>query len=94
MVKFQKQLEGQLVPEWREAHCNYKQLKRQVKRIKEHYNLVDAASLSAGENSVPTTHSPDILKSLGSPLAAFSGRRFLWANVDHIMVPVHRSCHL
>ncbi|EFJ19035.1 hypothetical protein SELMODRAFT_419761 [Selaginella moellendorffii] len=34
MVKFQKQLEGQLVPEWRVKYCDYKQLKKVVKRIK------------------------------------------------------------
>lgn len=93
MVKFQKQLEGQLVPEWREAYCNYKQLKRNVKRIKEHYELVDA-TLSV--DKLPT-NSLDVLKSLGTPLAALSGRlvnspRLLFANVDHIMV--HPSFHL
>ena len=34
MVKFGKQLERELVPEWREAYCTYKDLKRDVKRIK------------------------------------------------------------
>ncbi|EFJ05125.1 hypothetical protein SELMODRAFT_431864 [Selaginella moellendorffii] len=34
MVKFQKQLEGQLVPEWWVKYCDYKQLKKVVKRIK------------------------------------------------------------
>lgn len=35
MVKFAKQLEGSLVPEWKDAYCNYKELKRDVRRIKE-----------------------------------------------------------
>jgi SPX domain protein involved in polyphosphate accumulation len=35
MVKFSKQLEGSLVPEWKGAYCNYKQLKRDVNRIKQ-----------------------------------------------------------
>ncbi|KAH9305024.1 hypothetical protein KI387_009428, partial [Taxus chinensis] len=35
MVKFQKQLEGQLVPEWRNAYVNYKQLKKDVKQIRQ-----------------------------------------------------------
>ncbi|KAG0563848.1 hypothetical protein KC19_8G064200 [Ceratodon purpureus] len=34
MVKFAKQLEGSLVPEWKGAYCNYKELKRDVNRIK------------------------------------------------------------
>jgi hypothetical protein len=35
MVKFQKQLEGQLVPEWRNAYVNYKQLKKVVRQIRQ-----------------------------------------------------------
>ncbi|KAM6544505.1 hypothetical protein CsatB_025241 [Cannabis sativa] len=34
MVKFSKELEAQLIPEWREAFVNYWHLKKQVKKIK------------------------------------------------------------
>ncbi|KAL5542310.1 hypothetical protein UlMin_010020 [Ulmus minor] len=34
MVKFSKELEAQLIPEWREAFVNYWQLKKQIKKIK------------------------------------------------------------
>ncbi|KAL2506568.1 Phosphate transporter PHO1 [Abeliophyllum distichum] len=34
MVKFSKELEAQLIPEWKDAFVNYWQLKKQVKRIK------------------------------------------------------------
>lgn len=34
MVKFSKELEAQLIPEWKEAFVNYRQLKKQIKRIK------------------------------------------------------------
>ncbi|KAL8481102.1 hypothetical protein ACS0TY_027586 [Phlomoides rotata] len=34
MVKFSKELEAQLIPEWKDAFVNYCQLKRQVKKIK------------------------------------------------------------
>ncbi|KAJ0966511.1 hypothetical protein J5N97_023428 [Dioscorea zingiberensis] len=34
MVKFSRQLEGQLIPEWKEAFVNYRQLKKLVKKIK------------------------------------------------------------
>ncbi|WCJ24081.1 Phosphate transporter PHO1 [Euphorbia peplus] len=34
MVKFSKQLEAQLIPEWKEAFVNYWQLKKQVKKVK------------------------------------------------------------
>lgn len=35
MVKFAKQLETSLVPEWKDAYCNYKALKRDVKKVKD-----------------------------------------------------------
>lgn len=34
MVKFSKELEAQLIPEWKEAFVNYWDLKKQIKRIK------------------------------------------------------------
>ncbi|KAL2506567.1 Phosphate transporter PHO1 [Abeliophyllum distichum] len=34
MVKFSKELEAQLIPEWKDAFVNYRQLKKHVKRIK------------------------------------------------------------
>ncbi|KAL9364218.1 hypothetical protein Peur_042091 [Populus x canadensis] len=34
MVKFSKELEAQLIPEWKEAFVNYWQLKKQIKKIK------------------------------------------------------------
>lgn len=34
MVKFSKELEGQLIPEWRDAYLNYRELKRHIKKIK------------------------------------------------------------
>lgn len=34
MVKFSKQFEGQLVPEWKEAFVDYWQLKKDLKKIR------------------------------------------------------------
>ncbi|KAG6732486.1 hypothetical protein I3842_01G180700 [Carya illinoinensis] len=34
MVKFSKELEGQLIPEWRDGYMNYRELKRHIKKIK------------------------------------------------------------
>ncbi|KAG6766247.1 hypothetical protein NC652_021800 [Populus alba x Populus x berolinensis] len=34
MVKFSRELEAQLIPEWKEAFVNYWQLKKQIKKIK------------------------------------------------------------
>ncbi|XP_058101549.1 phosphate transporter PHO1-like isoform X1 [Magnolia sinica] len=36
MVKFSKELEARLIPEWKEAFVNYWQLKKNIKRIKIH----------------------------------------------------------
>lgn len=40
MVKFSKQFEGQLVPEWKEAFVDYWKLKKELKKI----NLQNAES--------------------------------------------------
>ena len=34
MVKFSKELEAQLIPEWKDAFVNYWQLKKQIKKMK------------------------------------------------------------
>lgn len=34
MVKFSRELEAQLIPEWKEAFVNYKHLKKHIKKIK------------------------------------------------------------
>ncbi|KAK4786638.1 hypothetical protein SAY86_010471 [Trapa natans] len=34
MVKFSKELEAQLIPEWKDAFVNYRQLKKHIKKIK------------------------------------------------------------
>lgn len=36
MVKFAKELQSQLVPEWQEAYCNYDELKKDLIRIRQH----------------------------------------------------------
>ena len=33
MVKFSKQFEGQLIPEWKEAFVDYWQLKKNLKKV-------------------------------------------------------------
>ncbi|CAM6021946.1 unnamed protein product [Sphagnum balticum] len=46
MVKFCEQLEGQLVPEWKDVYCNYKELKKDVKRIKEGHLQLNVGSMT------------------------------------------------
>uniref|UniRef100_A0A0D9WQ09 Uncharacterized protein n=1 Tax=Leersia perrieri TaxID=77586 RepID=A0A0D9WQ09_9ORYZ len=49
MVKFSKQFEGQLVPEWKEAFVDYWQLKKDIKKLQ----AVEAA-VTAVESSLPS----------------------------------------
>lgn len=41
MVKFTKQFEGQLVPEWKDAFVDYSQLKKDLKKIHLFTNRVE-----------------------------------------------------
>ncbi|KAF0904507.1 hypothetical protein E2562_035066, partial [Oryza meyeriana var. granulata] len=51
MVKFSKQFEGQLVPEWKEAFVDYWQLKKDIKRLQ-------GAEAAAAETAVTAAASP------------------------------------
>ncbi|WOK93449.1 hypothetical protein Cni_G02146 [Canna indica] len=44
MVKFSKQFQAQLVPEWKEAFVDYWQLKKDLKRMQVHTKLMNSAS--------------------------------------------------
>ncbi|KAG0558028.1 hypothetical protein KC19_11G174000, partial [Ceratodon purpureus] len=69
MVKFSKQLEGSLVPEWKGAYCNYKVLKRDVNRIKQdRLRLQSSAPRSSFEGHLRSLGSISGLHSLGSHL--------------------------
>ncbi|GLJ12485.1 hypothetical protein SUGI_0191930 [Cryptomeria japonica] len=51
MVKFSKQFEAQLVPEWKEAFVNYWQLKKEVKKIQK--NLMKQRAMDADHPASP-----------------------------------------
>lgn len=54
MVKFSKQFEGQLVPEWKEAFVDYWQLKKDLKKI--HFlNTDNNTSTKHQNNSLSNT---------------------------------------
>ena len=78
MVKFAKQLDLQLVPEWKGAYCQYKLLKKNLKKIK--------------QNPLDIPDGPGILTSnLGSPLdRGHSRRKSFWSHIDLIQVPYEK----
>lgn len=53
MVKFSKQLDGQLVPEWRAAYVTYKLLKKDLKHMKEVVEEQRAREMGTGSPSFP-----------------------------------------
>ncbi|KAK2994359.1 hypothetical protein RJ640_017871 [Escallonia rubra] len=79
MVKFSKQFEGQLVPEWKEAFVDYWQLKRDVKKI----HLLNS-------DNAPTRHHESPLNStFFSSLKKFS--LFGHQHRDHRVIQVHKK---
>jgi hypothetical protein len=50
MVKFTKQFEGQLVPEWKHAFVDYCTLKKGVKRMEQHALLHDHCMQETNDN--------------------------------------------
>ncbi|KAL3700359.1 hypothetical protein R1sor_018381 [Riccia sorocarpa] len=95
MVKFQKQLAGQIVPEWKEGYCDYKRLKKDVKRIKE-WMEIDRMHMDDNNNTGPAAVKPleliDRSKSFARPLVSISDKlvnnsRFFWVEkLDNITV--------
>ncbi|KAG0606207.1 hypothetical protein M758_9G122400 [Ceratodon purpureus] len=62
MVKFSKELQSQLVPEWQEAYCAYAELKNDLKRIQQHRTM--------GPTYTRSGTSLGILRSIASTKAA------------------------
>ncbi|KAL0927597.1 hypothetical protein M5K25_001783 [Dendrobium thyrsiflorum] len=55
MVKFSRELEAQLIPEWKDAFVNYRQLKKQVKKIKiSLHPRLDSDASTAGDEEIPS----------------------------------------
>jgi xenotropic and polytropic retrovirus receptor 1 len=64
MVKFSKELEAQLIPEWKDAFVNYWQLKKHVKKIK----------LSRTLKHAPESSSCEFGRSIFSPVRLFAAK--------------------
>ncbi|GMJ05721.1 hypothetical protein like AT1G68740 [Hibiscus trionum] len=78
MVKFSKQFEGQLVPEWKEAFVDYRQLKTDLKKIR----ILNTAATNAHQ----TTSFPDKLLSSIRKSSLFGHHR----RSDHGVIQVHK----
>lgn len=66
MVKFEQQLQAELVPEWQDAYCSYAELKGDIKRIKQQ-------NRGMGPSNYSRTGSLGLLKSLASFKPGLSG---------------------
>lgn len=81
MVKFSKQFEGQLVPEWKEAFVDYWQLKKDLKKVN-HLNP---------QNTPTKKEKPSLSTTILSPFRKFS----VWGHehTDHgvIQAPISLS---
>ncbi|OAY84913.1 Phosphate transporter PHO1-3 [Ananas comosus] len=85
MVKFSKQFEGQLIPEWKEAFVDYWQLKKDIKKIQP----LEAPPNTIGTINKPITK-PSIAQRLISPLhklPLFSSH----GHKDHGVIQVHKK---
>ncbi|XVE53384.1 hypothetical protein DITRI_Ditri02bG0200000 [Diplodiscus trichospermus] len=78
MVKFSKQFEGQLVPEWKEAFVDYWQLKKDLKKI----------HLFNNNNTAPNTQTTSLANNILSSIRKFHlfGRQ----SRDHGVIQVHK----
>ncbi|GLT91724.1 hypothetical protein SLE2022_095980 [Rubroshorea leprosula] len=82
MVKFSKQFEGQLVPEWKEAFVDYWQLKKDLKKIQ---HLLNA-------NNTPTPPKKEHT-SLANTLISLAGKFSIFhpKQRDHGAIHVHKK---
>ncbi|EOY02189.1 EXS family protein [Theobroma cacao] len=80
MVKFSKQFEGQLVPEWKEAFVDYWQLKMDLKKI----HLLNTTNSNTASNTQTTSLANNLLSSIGN-FSCFGRQRR-----DHGVIQVHK----
>ncbi|KAJ3694343.1 hypothetical protein LUZ60_009823 [Juncus effusus] len=80
MVKFSKQFEAQLVPEWKEAFVDYWQLKKDLKRMQ-----INGENQGGSQNR---DSEPSLLQKLFKKRVLFFGSN---GNRDHGAIQVHRK---
>ncbi|KAL2347458.1 hypothetical protein Fmac_001458 [Flemingia macrophylla] len=79
MVKFSKQFEGQLIPEWKEAFVDYWQLKKDLKKV----------HLFNNTNKTPNNSSTSLPKYIFSSIRNYS--LFAHQRIEHGPIQVHRK---
>uniref|UniRef100_A0A6N2LSH4 SPX domain-containing protein n=1 Tax=Salix viminalis TaxID=40686 RepID=A0A6N2LSH4_SALVM len=84
MVKFSKQFEGQLVPEWKEAFVDYWQLKKDLKKI--HLLNYDNSKNTLIKNNHHNSLSSDFLSSLKGGFSLFGHQ-----HKDREAIHVHKK---
>ncbi|CAK7326484.1 unnamed protein product [Dovyalis caffra] len=87
MVKFSKQFEGQLVPEWKEAFVDYWELKKDLKKI----HLLNNRDNNNSHKNTPTKHNHhhSLTSNFLSSLKEFS--LFGHQHKDHEAIHVHKK---
>lgn len=68
-MKFEQQLQAELVPEWEDAYCSYGDLKNDISRIK----VINQRAPPGGGAGYSRTGSLGLLKSLASIKPGLSG---------------------
>lgn len=88
MVKFSKQFEAQLVPEWKDAFVNYKQLKKEVKEI--HKQRLLQAADHRTELQSPGSFQFDQLSRI-TALLKKKTRHFLRGDIEPNIIQVNKA---
>ncbi|XP_068643464.1 phosphate transporter PHO1 homolog 1-like [Aristolochia californica] len=86
MVKFSKQFEGQLVPEWKEAFVDYWQLKKDLKRIHSLNAQHAGTQIHEKEKKSKCSFSCNVLSPLFRKLSAYGHER-----KEHGVIQVHKK---
>lgn len=88
MVKFSKQFEAQLVPEWKDAFVNYRQLKKEVKTI--HKQKLLLAADQKAERQSPGFLKFDHISRITTFLKKKT-RHFLRGDLEPNIIQVHKA---
>ncbi|CAN1312777.1 Phosphate transporter PHO1 homolog 1 [Linum perenne] len=89
MVKFSKQFEGQLVPEWKEAFVDYWKLKKDLKKFPQHHHSASTATTTSSVNNGRSYLATKLATTL-KKLSHFSNRGHHGA-INFVFIQVHKK---